>query len=179
MVFKLTVDDEISLYLVNDAFTDKYVELVAENYEYLSQWLEWPRHCQTQDGFKSFVKGSLHKYADGESMNCTIEFRGEIVGNSGFNTINHNLRMVEIGYWIGKDYQGKGIITRVCAYLIDYAFTKLDMDKVQITAAEDNSPSRAVCERLGMRLEGIITNREKVGERVLNHAIYGIHRAGT
>lgn len=178
-MFKLTVDDEINLYLVNVAFIDRYVELAAENHEYLSQWLEWPRHCQTQDGFNSFVKGSLHKYADGESMNCAIEFRGEIVGNSGFYTINHNLRMVEIGYWSGKDYQGKGIITRVCAYLVDYAFIKLDMDKVQIAAAEDNTLSRAVCERLGMTLEGIISNREKVGLRVLSHAIYGIHRPET
>lgn len=175
-MFKLGVDDEINLYLVNVAFTDRYVELAAENYEYLSQWLEWPKHCKTLDGFNSFVKGSLHKYADGESMNCAIEFRGEIVGNAGFNTINRELKMVEIGYWIGKQYQGNGIVTRVCAYLIAYAFNKLDMDKVQIAVAEDNSPSRAVCERLGLQLEGIITNREKVGERVLNHAIYGIHR---
>ena len=178
-MFKLTVDDEINLYLVNDAFTERYVELAEESNEYLSEWLAWPRFCKTQNDFKEFVKGSLHKYADGKCMNCAIEFQGEIVGNSGFNTINHDLKMVEIGYWIGKQYQGNGIITRVCRYLIDFAFTKLNMEKVQIAAAEGNLPSRAVCERLGMQLEGIITNREKVGDRVLNHAIYGIHRTET
>lgn len=178
-MFKLTVDDDINLYLVNEAFTERYVELAKVNNEYLSEWLAWPRSCKNQDDFKEFVKGSLHKYADGKSMNCAIEFRGKIVGNSGFNTINHDLKMVEIGYWIGKQYQGSGIITRVCRYLIDYAFTKLDMNKVQIAAAEDNLPSRAICDRLGMKLEGIITNREKVGDRILNHAIYGIHRTET
>lgn len=177
-MFKLSVDDEINLYLVNEAFTERYVELVAEeNSEYLSEWLAWPTFCRTQDDFKAFVRGSLHKYADGTCMNCAIEYRGEIVGNSGFSTINHNLKMVEIGYWIGRQYQGNGIVTRVCRYLINYAFTQLSMEKVQIAAAEGNSPSRAVCERLGMRLEGIITNREKVGDRVLNHAIYGIHKS--
>ena len=49
------------------------------------------------------------------------------------------------------------------------------MEKVQIAAADGNAKSRAVCERLGMKLEGIITNRERIGDRILNHAIYGIH----
>ena len=175
LVFNLTVDNEVVLYLPNDAFVGRYVELAEENNEYLSKWLAWPAFCKTQDDFKKFVKKSLHKFADGKCMNCAIEYRGEIVGNCGFNTINHDLKMVEIGYWIGEQYQGIGIVTRVCSYLIDYAFVNLSMEKVQISVAEDNLPSRAVCDRLGMQLEGVITNQEKVGNRILNHAIYGIH----
>lgn len=152
------------------------MELAEENLEYLSEWFAWPRFCKTQEDFKEFVKDSLHKYAEGTSRNCAIKYRSEIVGNSGFNTINSNLKVVEIGYWLGQQYQGHGIVTRVCRYLIDYAFTKLDMEKVQISVAEGNLPSRAVCERLGMQLEGIITHREKIGDKILNHAIYGIHR---
>jgi len=44
-------------------------------------------------------------------------------------------------------------------------------------AAEDNAASRAVCECLGLKLEGIITNNEEVGDRVLDHAIYGIRKS--
>ena len=164
------------MYLVNEAFTKRYVELTEQSNEYLSKWLAWPKICKTQDDFKVFVNASLHKYADGKCMTCAIEYRGEIVGNSGFNTIDHDLKMVEIGYWIGEQYQGAGIITRVCRFFIDYAFTKLDMEKVQIAVAVGNLPSRAVCERLGMQLEGIITNQEKVGDKILNHAIYAVHR---
>ena len=79
-MFKLIVDDEINLYLVNEAFTGRYVELAEENKEYLSEWLAWPRFCTTQDDFSEFVKDSLHKYADGRAMRCVIEYHGEIVG---------------------------------------------------------------------------------------------------
>lgn len=174
-MFKLTVDNDINLYLVNEAFTQRYVELVKQDNDYLSQWLQWPRFCKSQDNFNDFVKGSLHEYAEGKSMMCAIDYCGHIVGNCGFNTIKHDVKVAEMGYWLGKDYQGNGIMTRVCRYLIDYAFTQLHMNKAQISAAEHNLPSRAVCERLGMQLEGIITNREKVGDNILNHAIYGIH----
>jgi ribosomal-protein-serine acetyltransferase len=50
------------------------------------------------------------------------------------------------------------------------------MQKVQMSVAVENTRSRAVCERLGMVLEGIITNEEKIGERILDHAIYGLYR---
>ena len=176
-MFKVVVDKEIALDLIHETFVSTYVALTRESHAYISQWMAWPLFCKTEDDFKQFVKLSLHNYADGNSMNCAIEYKGDIVGNCGFNTINHELKVVEIGYWLGEKYQGNGIITRACHCLIDYAFTQLNMHKVQIAAAEENIASRAVCERLGMTLEGIITNREKIGERILNHAIYALHRS--
>jgi ribosomal-protein-serine acetyltransferase len=62
---------------------------------------------------------------------------------------------------------------------VEYAFTHLDMGKVEMCVASDNNPSRAVCERLGMTLEGTITNAEFVQGRILDHAIYGLHREKT
>ncbi|MTI12606.1 GNAT family N-acetyltransferase [Sansalvadorimonas verongulae] len=175
-MFKLTVDEDICLYLEHESFAPKYYELVNKNYDYLSQWLAWPAHCKTVDSYKDFVKGSLKRYAENKGMSCAIEYKGTIVGNIGFNAIHHNLKKTEIGYWLSESHQGFGIITRSCRFLIDYAFTTLGMERVQISAAKDNLPSRAVCERLGMRLEGIISNCEKVGDRVLDHAVYGIHK---
>jgi len=61
-------------------------------------------------------------------------------------------------------------------YGVIFRKTELEMDKVQLSAAVENIPSRSVAERAGMTLEGVITNQEKVGDRILDHAIYGIHK---
>ncbi|MFT5880659.1 MAG: ribosomal-protein-serine acetyltransferase [Moritella sp.] len=175
-MFKLIIDDEINLCLVHQSFVPRYAALAKDNYDHLSEWLAWPYICKTEDDFKKFVLGSLHDYADNKSMNCAIEYKGEIVGNISFNTIDVAVKKVEIGYWLASRAQGNGIMTRACQSLIDYAFNQMNMDKVEIAAAVDNAPSRAVCERLGMTLEGVITNAEKVGDRILSHAIYGLHR---
>jgi ribosomal-protein-serine acetyltransferase len=174
-MFKKVIDDEIYLYLVNESFTQRYAELVSENNEYLAEWLAWPYLCKKNEDFKKFFKHSLYDYADGKSMNCAIEYYGEIVGNASFNNIDHNLKVAEIGYWLGQKYQGNGIITRVCKFLMDYAFTGLKLEKIQISVAEHNTSSRAVCERLGLKLEGVITNKEIIAGKILNHAICGIH----
>jgi len=50
------------------------------------------------------------------------------------------------------------------------------MQKVQISVAVDNQPSRKVCERLGFSLEGVITRSENLNGRVVDHAIYGLSR---
>lgn len=50
------------------------------------------------------------------------------------------------------------------------------MEKIQISAATGNQPSRNVCERLGFVLEGIITRAENLNGRVVDHAVYGLGR---
>lgn len=175
-MFSIAIDDELKISLVHESFASTYSELVSTQTEYLSQWLAWPPYCQSEQDFRMFIQRVLHEYADGKSMTCAIIYQDNIVGNCSFNTINHDTKCVEVGYWLSQSQQGKGIMTRVVKKLIDIAFNDYGMEKVQLSAANENLPSRLVAERVGMSLEGIITNHEKVGDRILDHAVYGIHR---
>jgi len=175
-MFEAQITNDIRLVLVNKACIPEYVRIAAEDFDYLSEWLEWPRFCVTAEDFGKFVTDSISAYESGASMNCAIEYKGSIAGVAGFNTLSRKLCRVEIGYWIASEYQGNGIVTEVCRYLIKYAFENLDIDVALISAAANNLPSRAVCERLGMTLEGVISNDERVGEKVLDHAKYTIRR---
>ncbi len=173
-MFSRKIDNEISIALVQESFATQYCQIVTDQVDYLSQWLAWPPHCQSEQDFRLFIQRSLHDYAEGKSMTCAIIYQGRLVGNCSFNSINHCTKSAEVGYWLSKQYQGKGIITRVVQHLINMAFEELDMLRVQLSAAVDNQPSRKVAERLDMKLEGVLTQQEKVGDRVLDHAIYAI-----
>lgn len=173
-MFTFQVDSDLALVLVHERYAERYEMLAKENYEYLSQWLAWPPHCRSAQNFRNFIKGALKDYAEGKSMTCGILFHDELVGNVSFNDIDQDLKTVQVGYWIGQSYQGNGIITRVCQALINMAFTEMGMKKVQISAAVDNHPSRAVCERLGMTLEGVISRAENLNGRIVDHAVYGL-----
>lgn len=176
-MFKTVIDNELSIALVEESFASHYADISQSQNEYLSQWLAWPPHCKTEQDFRIFIQRSLHDYAEGQSMTCTIVYKDNIVGNCSFNTIDHNKQKVTIGYWLSEPYQGKGIVTRVVEKLIDIAFNKLDMEKVEISAATGNHSSRKVCERLHFTLEGIITRDENLNGRIVDHAIYGLHRS--
>ncbi|EGR0791484.1 N-acetyltransferase [Vibrio vulnificus] len=175
-MFTLKVDDSVSLALVEPKFAVNYLKIVSQERDYLSQWLAWPIHADSEKFFLDFIKQSLHDYAEGKSLVCAICFDGELVGNISFNTINNELQKVEIGYWLSQAFQGRGIISKSVLKLIDIAFNELGMQKVQIAAAVENTPSRKVCKRLGFNFEGIITRAENINGRVVDHAIYGLSR---
>ncbi|SHG77362.1 GNAT family N-acetyltransferase [Ferrimonas marina] len=176
-MFKMRVDEELELVLVCQEVIADFQRLRLSNLGYLSQWLMWVPVCVSRNDFQSYVDESVRGYGRGESMNCAILYRGEVVGAAAFNQIHRQTGRVEIGYWLDEGHQGRGIITRCVQFLIDYAFEQLNMEKVEIRAAVDNRPSRNVAERLGMNLEGVQTRAECVGDRVLDHAIYGLLRS--
>ncbi|MDE1312343.1 GNAT family N-acetyltransferase [Vibrio aestuarianus] len=175
-MFSLSIDSELKLALIESSFAPLYVELVRSQQDYLSQWLAWPPHCQTEQDFQAFIKRSLHDYAEGKAMTCAIFYQDRLVGNCSFNQIDYNLSKVAIGYWLSQQEQGKGIISRVVKMLTDIAFNTLEIDKVEIATAVDNRPSRTVVERLGFSYEGTITNSENLNGRIVDHAIYGLKR---
>ena len=178
-VLSIEVDEEIQLSSVQESYAPLYVDLAKENYAYLAKWLVWPPHTKTEEDFSDFILRCKKDHESGAAMTFGVIYAGKLIGNIAYKYINNELKKVEIGYWIAENYQGKGIISRACARLVEYAFTNLDMVKVEMCVASENNPSRAVCERLGMTLEGTITNAEYVQGRVLHHAIYGLHRDKT
>ena len=175
-MFKQKVDDDINLVFLEDSLAQTFLNLRNENLNYLSKFMPWASVDNTEESYEKWIKNSLIEYADGKASLLAIEYQGEIIGSSGFHNINLNLKKLEIGYWIAEKHQKKGIVTRVCRFLIDYAFTHYDIDKIEIWTVNSNTPSRSVCERLGMNLEGIISHSENIHGKLVSHAVYGLHR---
>jgi len=176
-MFTVEVEEGLELALVEPKFAAEYLAIVSNQRDYLAEWLAWPPHAENEEFFLNFIRKSLHDYADGKSLVCAMIYKDEVAGNISFNTINYDLQKVEIGYWLRRDLQGKGIVSKSLLKLVDYAFTELNMQKIQISAAIDNQASRSVCERLGFKLEGIITRAENLNGRVVDHAVYGLSRS--
>ncbi|MDO9396222.1 MAG: GNAT family protein, partial [Herbiconiux sp.] len=77
----------------------------------------------------------------------------------------------ELGYWIDQAAEGRGIITRAAAALVDHA-TSLGLEQIDIRAAVANRRSRAVAERLGFTLDRTVPGGLPVGDRRLDLAVY-------
>lgn len=176
-MFRMNVDEEIDLVFLEDALAVDLFALVDSEREYLSRWMPWAPETTSVEPIREFIKATTIGFAEGKSMTCAIWYRDAIVGVVGYKSIQPDLKKVEIGYWLSAKQQGKGIMTRACRALIQYAFSDLDMEKVEIAVAVENTPSRKVCERLGLKLEGVITNAENLQGVIVDHAVYGMMRA--
>jgi ribosomal-protein-serine acetyltransferase len=174
-MFTLNIGPDLQLAIVQPSIARRYLDIVTEERAYLSKWLRWATHAHNEAFFLEFVRKSLQGYAEGKSMTCALIYQHTVVGNVSFNNIDEELKKVEVGYWLSQKYQGMGIMTKAVSFLIEYAFSELNMDKVEICTAAENTASRKVCERLNMSLEGIISNYENINGDIIDHAIYGIH----
>ena len=56
---------------------------------------------------------------------------------------------IELGFWIGKPYWGRGYATEAARALVGYAFDKLGLTQIVAGAFRENRASRRVLEKVG------------------------------
>jgi RimJ/RimL family protein N-acetyltransferase len=97
---------------------------------------------------------------------------GKPVGSIGLHLQTDILRKnAEIGYWLGEQYWGKGIITQAVPQMIDYGFNNMDIVRIFARIFETNKASQKVVEKCGFILEGkyektIFKNNEFIDELI-------------
>jgi len=70
---------------------------------------------------------------------------------------------LEIGYWIASDWQGKGLVTEAVIALASVALETMGARRLVIRCSPSNARSRAIPERLGFHLDGILRESEPSG----------------
>jgi ribosomal-protein-serine acetyltransferase len=83
-----------------------------------------------------------------------------VIGRIGLYEIDAQNRCASIGYWLDKEYEGRGIITESCKLLIDYAYTSLPVNRIEIRCATNNLRSKNIPIKLGFKLDGILRSGE-------------------
>lgn len=149
-------------------------KLIDANRAALGEWMPWLDQMRNVDDSLAYVRFSREGNRDGRFLNLLLWLDHQPIGVICFFALEPTQRRAEIGYWLGAAWQGRGLMTRSCAALIEYGFSQLGIYRIQIACAENNRASRKLPERLGFTLEGLLRGREWVGERPLDHAIYGL-----
>lgn len=162
---------EISVPMEGDAL--ELFNLVDENRAYLREWLPWLDDVNSVDDEVAMIR-SLSEPNPDDFRFYLIRQSGEIVGVISMNWVDYHNRSFGLGYWVSQPSAGRGIITKACSRLMDHCFDDLKLHRSVIEAAVENYPSRAIAERLGMRLEGISKDREWLYDHFTDSSLYAI-----
>ena len=173
-MFHLTVNEDIELRLFAEKDADTILEIVKDNYEHLRPFLHWVTEDYSLESALEFIGQTQGAFADNTSQNYGIFYNEKLVGAISFVTFNWENKRTEIGYWIAGNYEGKGIITEACKALITYAFEELELNRIEIRCATENTRSRAIPERLNFKLDGVLRQSEWRHTRFLDMAIYSM-----
>ena len=173
-MFTYKVDDRITLELPQNYHAAELGNLVVLNLDHLKPWMPWAVENYSVTSALDFIQRNLNAFAKEGSFNALIRYDGKLAGTIGFHSLDLVNNSANIGYWISKEFEGRGIITNCCRSLIDHLFNVLELNRVQINCNIENARSRAVPERLGFTLEGIQRDAEKLQDRYGDWAIYSL-----
>jgi [ribosomal protein S5]-alanine N-acetyltransferase len=127
------------------------VQVIFPNWEvvkYLNALVPWP---YPPDGAESYIRGALPKIEAGSEHHWTIRLAsdsGVVIGSAGLIESEEHNR----GFWLGEPWQRQGLMSEVADAITDYWFDALGRDVLRVYKAIENSGSRRISEKSGMRV---------------------------
>jgi len=137
--------------------------------------LNSPRPHMGLDAFRAYIA-----HFDNFARNLMLISRGSTPRGLLFLDIDPRHRTGAVHLVIGETAnRGKGIAPRAAVLACHHAFLDRDLEKLTFEPLERNDAAIAICEKAGLRLEGILRSHRidgRTGER-LDQRIYGLLRS--
>ncbi|HXV53145.1 MAG TPA: GNAT family protein [Solirubrobacterales bacterium] len=165
--------DDVHLRSLEPGDADELYRLVDANRDHLARWMPWAPG-QTREGVVAFIDESIAQERESDGFQVALVAGSAIAGVLGLHRLDRDNRSTSLGYWLARSAQGRGLMTRAVARLIDHGFGELGLHRLQIRAAPDNPRSRAIPERLGFTEEGLLRGAERFGGQYRDLVLYSL-----
>lgn len=158
--------------LLNDELVleDEHVllrPLYAGDYEYLlpfalnerDTWHYSLLRAAGEDGMRNYIDVALAAKAKGTEFPFIVfnKATSEYAGSTRYYDINLPFKTLQLGYtWYGERFRGTGL-NKHCKYLmLQFAFEKLGIERVEFRADANNARSIAAMKSIGCTVDGIL-----------------------
>ena len=127
-------------------------------------WRDVPIEQPTVQSITALVIGSLQDQAKQPRTDyflAAVEKRSQrVIGEAILHVRSLRWRQGEIGWGVSSTHTGRGLATEIGIAMLEFAFGTLGLHRVYAQCREENTASRRIMTKLGMREEGIL--RENV-----------------
>ena len=138
----------------------------------------WLAHRSVDDS-----RAFINEYAAGRYLErvpdpyaLVLKESNQLIGAAGCYWATQANRCMELGYWLGEPFWGRGYATEAARVLVSHVFADHAVERVQAHLIEGNDRSRRVLEKVGMRFEGVRRHGLYHGERFWNLHYYAALR---
>ena len=164
--------------LVLRAFTDADAEPLFEHAKNpnVARYTLWDAHESVADTRRFVRDYAVLRYLEGmaEPYAITISPDPRPVGACGCFWAAKPHQTMELGYWIGESFWGRGYVTEACRAVLAFTFAEYSPERIQARVITGNTASDRVLAKLGFRHEGTLRRsllRRNIFEDVRMHAL--------
>jgi len=160
---------------ITDILPQEFYALIARNREHIAKTFP-----VTLAGCADFESTVVFLYQGANNVENGTDYyfylRDTITNNlTGYlvvKNIDRKINKCELAYFIDKDCEGRGIITKAVTNILDFCFDTLLLNKVYICTSTTNTASQKVALKNGFVQEGILKEEFKNGDGVLEDIVY-------
>lgn len=110
-------------------------------------------------------------------INFAIVVNDEACGGIGIEPMTGESRVTaEIGYWLGEEHWGRGIMAEAVKLITAYAFEHFPLERLEAGVYDKNTASMRVLEKAGYIKEAILQRSVIKNDVVMDKHLYAIFR---
>lgn len=155
-------DDVIELHArrIHDFDEDLWLE-TDKNREFLREYLTWVDNTNSVEDCHSATEMFIDEWNNARNYAYCIVLKSskKAIGSIDIHSINHSNMNGDIGYWLAKEYNGQGLMSRAVKLIENQAFAN-GFHRLTITVEKENIPSTNVAKRNNYVFEG--THKDKL-----------------
>jgi len=159
---------------------DALLASLHESMDSIGYWEDWciPSYSAA-DGrhWIAHTRRSWRGVGDQCALAIVDRVNGAFIGSVSINQWRPEFRCANLGYWVRRSRQGKGLASRAARLLAAYALRTPALQRLEIVTLEANLASRRVAEKAGARFEGIARCRLLHKSQPQPAAIYALTAA--
>lgn len=152
-------DGDVTVRLIRPKDAKPLQQLLQRNRAWLEPWeASLPGVRLAPPGSEPLgplIRSLRRRSRQGQVMPFVVLYRNELVGQLTVADIAWGaVCSGQIGYWVAEEFAGRGIIPRAVRLTIEFALWSAGLHRVEICLRPENTASRRVVEKLGLRFEG-------------------------
>ena len=159
--------------------------VIDDSRDFLARHLPWPAECTSVEDVESridtwelqadmangacwgiFAKGAGSSAPARDQQPASDQ---QLAGVIILGWIQAAHLSASISYWLGEKFTGRGLATEALKLVSRFAFTELGLNRLEISAAQSNTPSIALARRCGFREEGFSREFERINGKFVDH----------
>jgi ribosomal-protein-serine acetyltransferase len=148
------LNEEVGLRALRGADAAAFHSCALINLERLRPWFYWATDNMQLAQIETYIAQMESQSDPRQDFAYAFWQKETFAGSIGLHKIDWNNRIARVGYWIDRDFEGKGLVSRAVQTLVGAAFSQLQLNRIEIRCAPGNAASRAVPARLGFVEEG-------------------------
>ena len=149
----ILIDNQMMLRRPSATDAEELYALLDSNRDRLEWWSSWSPRVRTRKDATELIRSLTHHDKDLGSPLFVYD-SGALIGalNVEPSKSEDNSATADVRYWIGEEWEGRGLMIRACHAAVDAAIPHFELAGATIHAGAGNMRARALAERLGFQV---------------------------